>query len=191
MSVFQFSNPGEIWKEIIGFPGYEVSDQGRVRCYWKGHGHWRPKTLEDKPQRLQKGWIDSDGYHRMGFKKDGKFVTKKVYRLVLEAFVGPCPDDCQCRHLDGVRSNDCLSNLSWGTIKENQADKVRHGNHLKGGIANRGEKHWKVKLTTEKVLKIRELYGQGNHSKSQLGRLFGVSQTHIGYVISRKSWNHA
>ena len=47
------------------------------------------------------------------------------------AFVGPTPDGMQIRHLDGDRSNGRLENLTYGTGKENAADKNTHGTNFR------------------------------------------------------------
>lgn len=53
-------------------------------------------------------------YGRKGFK------TKKVARLVCEAFHGAPPnDDSVCMHLDENARNNKPENLAWGTQKEN------------------------------------------------------------------------
>lgn len=71
--------------------------------------------------------------------KWGKVIPKKrihvpkrgsvrIYRLILEAFVGPCPLGMECCHLDDNHANNALSNLRWGTKEENQIDAIRNGN---------------------------------------------------------------
>jgi hypothetical protein len=107
--------PDEVWSPIAGLPDYEVSTLGRIRS-WKGP---QPKII--KVQKLPTGYR----FYRFGIGKGA--VPRYIHRLVLEAFVGPCPDGMQCRHLDGDRANNCLSNLAWGTPEENQRDRIRHG----------------------------------------------------------------
>lgn len=46
--------------------------------------------------------------------------------LVLSAFAGPAPDGKMCLHADDDTLNSALSNLRWGTAKENVADAVRN-----------------------------------------------------------------
>jgi hypothetical protein len=55
-----------------------------------------------------------------------------VHVLVAAAFLGPCPDGQEVRHLDGDKLNNCLDNLIYGTRSENNLDTVRHGHHKKG-----------------------------------------------------------
>jgi hypothetical protein len=54
--------------------------------------------------------------------------SRLVHQLVLETFVGPCPENQETRHLDGIPANNRLENLCWGTSQENNGlDKRRHG----------------------------------------------------------------
>lgn len=77
-------------------------------------------------------------------------MNRQVHQLVLEAFVGLCPDGMECRHLNGVRDDNRLENLCWGTRKENQNDKIVHGNSLKG------ERNPYAKLSNEDVVEIKK-----------------------------------
>lgn len=47
-------------------------------------------------------------------------IIYKVHRIVLETFVGPCPDGMECDHKDRNRSNNHIENLRWVTKAENQ-----------------------------------------------------------------------
>jgi hypothetical protein len=48
-----------------------------------------------------------------------KKKTRKLHRLICEAFNGPAGEDEVCMHLDEDSSNNHPSNLCWGTQKEN------------------------------------------------------------------------
>ena len=69
---------------------------------------------------------DGNGYKVVSLKK---VISKqyRVHRLVLEAWVGPCPPGQMCRHLDGNKINNHLNNLRWGTALENAQDDARNG----------------------------------------------------------------
>lgn len=169
----------EEWRPIAGYEGvYEVSDQGRVRSL-------------DRLVRANSGWRSTgiryftpspSGKNRK-YKKVLLRNPKKqylVHRLVLEAFVGPRPDNCEARHLDGDPSNNRLDNLAWGTKAENEADKIKHGTLL-CGTANPASK-----LTEADVLRIRA----SNKRQVDLAQAYGVSQAVISAVRLRKIWKH-
>lgn len=112
----------EQWREVPGFPGYEISDLGRVRS-------WRPWRGQPVP-RLMKALPDSAGYLRVAPFRDGTNVFRSIHRLVMEAFVGPPPDGMETRHLNGDKTDNRLINLAYGTRSENTYDQVQHGTHV-------------------------------------------------------------
>jgi hypothetical protein len=57
----------------------------------------------------------------------GKRVS--VHVLVAEAFLGPCPDALEVRHINGVGWDNRAENLVYGTRAQNMSDSVRHGTH--------------------------------------------------------------
>lgn len=96
---------GNHMKKIPNFPKYSVTDDGRV---WSNtSGKWLSPTR------------DAYGYLQIGLFKNGKKNTRKIHRLVLEAYVGPCPDGMECLHKNGNSSDNRLANLKWGTHAEN------------------------------------------------------------------------
>ena len=76
---------------------------------------------------------DSQGYPQVSLGQERKVL---IHTLVLEAFVLPKPESLCARHLDGNKTNNNLENLMWYTMKNNQADKEKHGTH------NSGENHY-------------------------------------------------
>ena len=99
----------EVWKPIKDFPGYEVSNYGRVKSFRR-----YPEGQILSPR------IDSWGYSQVILQSPkGMQVNKKVHNLVLESFVGSRPDGMQAIHLDENPRNSSLSNLKWGTQNEN------------------------------------------------------------------------
>jgi hypothetical protein len=105
----------------LGFPGYEVSDDGRVRSVgtnWRGYG---PRELVPQP--------DDDGYLRVRLTIANKRRKRvAVHKLVAEAFLGRCLEGCtQVRHLDGNQTNNRWDNIAWGTAADNAADRSAHG----------------------------------------------------------------
>lgn len=104
------------YKTVSGFPNYMVGDDGSV---WE--------MFEDRWVRVQPS-ANKFGYLTVILRWAGSRRQMAVHRLVLEVFVGPCPPGMVCRHVpDFEPSNNRLSNLKWGTEKENAADVKVHG----------------------------------------------------------------
>lgn len=114
----------ERWAPVVGFEGfYEVSDLGRVRSLDRitTHKHrLRGRVL--KVRRLP------TGRPRVSLARDGAITDAYPYRLVLEAFIGPCPPDMEALHWDDDADNNVLSNLRWGTRTDNMRDMSRNEN---------------------------------------------------------------
>jgi len=103
------------WKIIEGYNDYEVSDDGQVRSFKHG------KT------RILKQSSDRDGYQKISLCKDGESKTCRVHRLVIETFIGLCPEGKECNHIDGNKSNQSVENLEWITSSENQLHALKTG----------------------------------------------------------------
>lgn len=165
------------WRPITDFPGYEVSDQGEVRSLARMRVNGRKSVCAVRPRRKSLVVMES-GHLQTNLWKDNVVKWYLVHRLVLEAFVGPCPEGMECRHLDGNPANNKLENLCWGTRKENRADSIRHGTFLKG------ERHPLAKLTVLDVEKIR----QSSESNKNLAAQFKVNPSTISRVRSGKRY---
>jgi hypothetical protein len=60
---------------------------------------------------------------------DGQARHHLIYRLALEAFIGPCPPGMEGCHNNGDAADDRLENLRWDTKSSNARDSVWHGTH--------------------------------------------------------------
>lgn len=112
-----------------------------------------------------------------------KVVCRYVHKLVMDAFVGPCPEGQEVLHDDNDTANNRLGNLRYGTRVENTADKFRHGTFVVGS------RHKNAKLTEDAVREIRRLHGNGCSFK-ELGARYGVTPGVIARAARRKGWRH-
>lgn len=129
----------ERWLPVLGWEGfYEVSDRGRVRSLdrKREHGTGHKAKVKGQPITLI---LDSRGSPTVRFSRGGKKHVRFVHRLVLEAFVGPCPEGMECCHDNDVPGDNRLENLSWGTKSKNRLDAVRNGKH---NMARRDRCKW-------------------------------------------------
>lgn len=99
-------------KEIDGFDGYFVSDNGVVYSTKKNGGY--PTEMYEMALRT-----DKDGYLEVGLYKEKKRYFRRVHRLVGDAFI-PNPEHLpQINHKDGNVQNNDVSNLEWCTCTDN------------------------------------------------------------------------
>lgn len=160
---------------LTDWPGYFVTPDGCVfsTIPWRG---------QDIRQLL--AHPDGYGYLSVSLPRDGKRVSVKVHRLVALTFLGPPPSPVhEVRHLNGNQLDNRVSNLAWGTKKDNADDRERHGRTAYG------ERNGFVRLTEEKVREIRALAAQGL-SQRTIARKIGTHQTNVGDIINQKGWAH-
>jgi len=107
----------EIWKEIDGFPDYQVSTLGRV----KGPNSTKSGYLSIHTTPSKGGM----SYQRVRVREK----TFSVHRLVAKAFL-PNPDNLPTvDHIDGNENNNTVNNLRWasyGLQRVNQKDRSNH-----------------------------------------------------------------
>lgn len=89
----------EEWKKIEGFENYLISNHGRIYSH--------------KTSKILKPTIDTKGYLRISFYDNGKGNTKKVHRLVAEAFLPNRLKLPQVNHKDEDKENNHVDNLEW------------------------------------------------------------------------------
>lgn len=120
----------------------------------------------------------ANGYGRVG----GRTVNAYAHRVVLTHTRGPEPfERADARHLCGNKLCCNPSHLLWGDRAANEADKLAHGR------SNRGERQGQSKLTREDVLAIRSRAAAGE-AQHALARAFGIHQSTVSQIVSRKRW---
>ena len=167
----------KIIKPVRGYSGYFVSNYGEMYSKWEGGGNNR--RIGECLNRLKCAY--SDGRVQVNLSKNKKRISKRVHRIVLEAFVGPCPEGMEACHFpDRDTRNNRLDNLRWDTKASNHRDRVVHGTD------NTGEKNGSAKLTWEKVAKIRA--ERASTTYRVLAEKYNVSLSAIQQVCERKTW---
>ena len=169
----------EIWKDIPRYLGtYQASNYGnikRIRASWRNIS---------KAGRILSPMTHSAGYKVVTLAdSNGRYNPEYVHRLVLEAFIGPCPDQCECNHKDSNKRNNPLENLEWVSHFRN----MEHNTETTGRM--RGSRNCNAKLDEDKVISIRKLFSVG-HSHDELASTFHISARTIDDVVTRKTWRH-
>lgn len=170
------------YREIPGYPGYRAGSDGTIWSCWKNNGK-KPRT-KTNDWHILKPRPNHRGYHQVKlFDEQRRPWRITVHKIVLITFVGPAPDGMECRHFpDNTRTNNRLENLSWGTKKQNQADRIACGTD------SRGEKHPLAKFSHDQVRLIRERAANGEKHEA-IAESYGVRRATISYIVRRKHYS--
>lgn len=159
------------WLPVVGFEElYEISRWGQVYSI--------------RHDKMRKGAIDSKGYIRVTFWSKGVSCTKQIHRVVMEAFVGPCPKGYQVNHRDSNPSNNCVENIEYITGSENCRHAYRDGRNCR-----KGESHNQAKFTDNAIRDIRDRCRAGERQKD-VAVEYGVDASTISYIARKKRWQH-
>ena len=149
----------EIWKDIEGEEGFQVSNLGRVR-------HITVAMLKPsiRPCRSNSVYAQS----RVSINRH----HYAVHRLVAQAFIDKPKGKEYVNHKDGNPQNNVVSNLEWVTAKENTHHALVNG--LK-----------KMKIPFSKYGYVCEEYSKGR-TMQNIADEFGVHATRIRDILIQK-----
>lgn len=158
----------EVWQPVVGYEGlYEVSDQGRVRSLKSG--------LFLKP-------FFNRGYFKVNLHKDSVQKLWQVHQLVAYSFLGDPPAGLIVLHGPaGCRCNS-LTNLSYGTHKQNSQDRLRDGTLPFGTDVHT------CKLSEEQVLDIFHAKLSRSFSRKALAAKHNISEACVKAIRSGRNW---
>ena len=154
----------ELWKTIKNFPKYKVSNLGRIKTELI-RGKKTDKILSQK--------LTKKGYLEITLYKEGKKYSKRVHRLVAEAFIPNLKNKTQVNHRNGIKTDNRVENLEWSTPKENVIHSYETG--LKKGI--KGKENKSSKLIIQLSLDDKEIKIWG--SSMEIERELGIDQASI------------
>lgn len=155
----------EVWRDLERGP-YVVSSEGRIA-------------------KLRRPWVGPLGYARCHtINHDGTKVASYAHQVVAEAFLGPCPKNCEIHHVNEDKSDNRAENLEYVTRRDHVLISVENKQHPLG------EKHGNSKLTEDDVRDIRLRYAAGGVTYQGLAAERGMQATAIRMLIIRKTWRH-
>lgn len=173
--------------EMEKFPGYGIDKNGNL------YSGVKRKTIRDKNGKIAgmtviridqwtklKTCIDNHGYETAYIKKR----PCRVHRELAKVFI-PNPSNLPyvC-HKNGIQTDNRIINLYWGTPKQNQQDRIKHGTQCAG------ENSGCSKLNNRKIKLIRLLFSEFKWQPSKIAKMFSVTKENIYYIIHRKTWRH-
>lgn len=145
----------EIWKPIGSIPRYEASSEGRIK--------------NSKTGRIMKTAFNSRGYEQVCLRDNKRQVTKRVHRLVAEAFHDG-NNELDVNHIDGNKRNNHADNLEFCTRQDN----VQHA--FDNGLKK-----------PSRMVRVRVIEtGQVYDSIRECGRATGCDQSMICQYLSGK-----
>jgi hypothetical protein len=158
------------WKPVKDYEGYEISSRGDVR---------NVKTGRILKHGRNKGYASVNLYTG-----ERKYKTKKIHRLIAEAFIDN-PDGLPViNHKNGDKLDNRIENLEWCTQAHNIKHMIDEGLH-----SGKGGTHWNARLTDAIVLKMRDLRSAGR-SVNEIAKQFGVKANTASSAISGVTWAH-
>lgn len=160
--------PEVTYRPIPSLPNYFAGDDGSIWSLFDGKPRKRkltPLWIAPRQCRLY-----------VSFRIAGKPIPLLVHRLVLEAFVGPCPEGMEGCHNNGNGLDNRLENLRWDTHQANMDDRRTHA--TTASI-----------LTPETVLRIVELRKAGL-TMARIATEVGTGERNVWGVLSGRTFSH-
>lgn len=125
----------EIWKTVPEYKNlYEVSNLGNVRSLAR-QVPCRGGT-RISPARVLKKQSNVKGYHHVRLSKQGACEIKTVHQLVALVFIPDFIKSTEINHIDGVKTNNNITNLEESNSSHNQLHAVRTGLVPKQGVSH-------------------------------------------------------
>lgn len=169
----------EIWKEIKGYENYNISNVGNVMSKGRKVRYIHAVTGEEhfrntKDKILKVVTNNKNGYEYINLSDSLKGVsTFSIHRLVAINFVDNENNKPCVNHIDGIKTNNVVSNLEWCTHKENSIHSSENN------LTHKGERHYKSTLSNSDVLNIRK----SKMSVPDLARYYGVEYRSMWQIV--------
>jgi hypothetical protein len=175
----------EIWVNVgeingVDYTGlYLVSSWGNVYSVERitTYANGRRKRNGGNPLKTYKG-----EYESVQLNKNGKGKTLNVHTLVVEAFLPNPQNKLEVNHINGIKTDNRLSNLERSTRQANE----QHAYDT--GLAKKGIEHPYSKLNEMRVRVILKL--KGIKKQSELAYIFGIDRTTISKIKCGVNWKH-
>lgn len=164
---------GEIWRDVEGYDGYQVSNLGNVKSF----KHCNKGRLLKPSLR--------NGYSFVQFGQHGKCVN--IHRLVAETFIPNLLNKPCVNHINGIKSDNRVENLEWCTPSENNLHATQTG------LSKSGGDNYQAALTNEQAKWCREVYvaGHPEFGCNALARRFNVNVENMRKILHGKSYKNA
>jgi len=168
----------EQWRQVVGWPAYEVSNCGNVR---RIAGQRVPRNgRQRRPKLCKNGYLSVALWSKIGVLND-KPKHCLVHRLVAAAFLGEAKGR-DVNHLNANRADNRVENLEYVTKLQNVHHCMSLGRHTRGTKINC------AKLNEMLVREIRRRAAEKPFQQIHLAREFGVSASVVSKIVLRQGW---
>ena len=176
-------NTKEIWLPVKNHEtGYLISNKGRLKSIEREVDYGWKKAV--RPSKILKTRVGIHGYEYSTLSINKKRKTKKIHRMVAEAFIPNTKNKPQVNHKDGIKTNNNVENLEWVTAREN----IVHCFNKLGRKGKRGSSSHLAKLTPNEVRKIRKIKKETDLSNLEISKKFNCSYSQIQRIVTWTNW---
>ena len=164
------------YRDIAGFSNYMISNDGKVYSKYKSRNI---------------GYHLNHGYPHVRIKNDvGKWKYVKIHRLVAIAFLSRSSEKLVCNHINGIKTDNTVTNLEWVTSSYNNQHAYDTGLKTSSRKSrNKCDEHPMAKLSKHDINEINKLLSD-NMFQKDIANKFNVSQATISMIKNNKTWNY-
>ncbi len=161
----------EKWLEIKEWPGYFISNTGKVKR--------SDRHIALCPNKNRNNYVYV--YHSNNTIRPRAL---SVHRLVARYFI-PNPENKPCvNHIDNNPQNNLVENLEWVTHQENIQHCISQGR----SVYKRGEECAQSVLSEKIVRKIKSEVGSMTYK--ELAKKYGTNYSNIAHIKRGSRWGH-
>ena len=157
----------EKWVQINKIQGYENIRE----WYWISNSD-KDIVVNKNTGKILRFHFDKDGYKIIGLiTKNKKQKICRIHVIKAKAFIyTPNPLAYNVvRHLNDVKTDNCLGNLTWGTRSDNVRDSIRNGRYNYKAVAEGSVKAVKKISKPVRCIETKEIYSSAYEAKRKLG----------------------
>lgn len=166
------------WKQIVikGYKtNYMISTDGHV--------------MNITTKKILKNKVSTTGYYTVCILYKNKRHTRKVYRLVANAFIPNPENKREVNHINGNKLDNRVENLEWATSKENKQHAIALGLYKNASFNTKGSERSSATHTEEDAHKVCQLLELG-FGITKISRMLNFKYSFINNIKNRNKWKH-